>query len=152
MCIYSGKRNSKVYRKIYEQHNGPIPKEKCGRSYEIHHIDGNHQNNELANLIAVTLQEHYDIHYAQCEFRACALMKGKLNLSATDLATLNSLSAKERVKNGTHNFLGKDSNKARLKAGTHNSQIKDCSVKCRKEVSSNNVGQHSNKCSSQSNT
>ena len=38
------------YRKIYEQHYGPIPKDTDGRSYEIHHIDGNHNNNDINNL------------------------------------------------------------------------------------------------------
>jgi len=33
------------YRKIYEQHHGiKIPK-----GYHIHHIDGNHNNNEILN-------------------------------------------------------------------------------------------------------
>ena len=62
MCIYCG---TNKYRKIYESHNGPIPKEDNGRSYEIHHIDGNHFNNDPSNLKAVSIQEHYDIHYSQ---------------------------------------------------------------------------------------
>lgn len=36
--------NNRTYRRIYEQHYGPIPKDEQGRSYEIHHIDGNHNN------------------------------------------------------------------------------------------------------------
>jgi len=42
MCIYCG---TTKYRKIYEQHNGPIPK-----GMDIHHIDGNHANNDPNNL------------------------------------------------------------------------------------------------------
>ena len=38
------------YRKLWESHNGPIPKDNEGRSYEIHHVDGNHQNNVIENL------------------------------------------------------------------------------------------------------
>jgi len=34
MRIYS----HKFYRKIYEQHYGPIPVDSDGRTYEIHHI------------------------------------------------------------------------------------------------------------------
>jgi hypothetical protein len=34
-----------IYRKIYEQNYGHIPKDSAGRTYEIHHIDGNHKNN-----------------------------------------------------------------------------------------------------------
>ena len=62
MCIYCG---TNKYRKIYEHHHGLIPKEENGRTYEIHHIDGNHSNNNPSNLTAVTLQDHYDIHYSQ---------------------------------------------------------------------------------------
>ena len=48
------------HRKIYERYNGSIPD-----GYEIHHIDGNHKNNDPKNLKAVTMQEHYNIHYQQ---------------------------------------------------------------------------------------
>lgn len=181
MCIYC---NTKNYRKIYENHYGIIPRDIDGRKYDIHHIDGNHNNNNPANLKAVPIREHYEIHRARGEYGACFKIAYRLNLAPMELSELARQANKERVlrgehhflggevnrkrfengthgwitssrnrvKNGTHNFLGKDSNKARLKAGTHNSQIKACCVKCRKEVSSNNVGQHSNKCPSQSNT
>lgn len=61
MTIYS----STNYRKIYEQHYGPIPKDSDGRTYEIHHIDGDHSNNDPSNLKCVSIQEHYDIHHSQ---------------------------------------------------------------------------------------
>lgn len=57
-----------IYRKIYEQTFGPIPVDSSGRTYEIHHIDGNHLNNDIENLKAMTIQEHYDIHNAQGDF------------------------------------------------------------------------------------
>lgn len=50
-------RNSKLYRKIYEDHYGPIPK-----GYHVHHIDGNHENNDPENLMAVTPEEHARLH------------------------------------------------------------------------------------------
>ena len=50
------------YRKIWIEHNGPIPIDENGRSYEIHHIDGNHSNNHIDNLKCVSIQEHYDMH------------------------------------------------------------------------------------------
>jgi len=102
MCIYCG---TKKYRRIYEQHYGPIPKEDNGRSYEIHHIDGNHSNNHPDNLISVTLQEHYDIHFSQSDWGACYLMGGKLKLDPNILSSLLKLQSAERIKNGTHNFL-----------------------------------------------
>jgi len=54
---------SSIYRTIYEQYFGKIPKDSQGRSYEIHHLDGNHENNDISNLRCVSIQEHYDIHY-----------------------------------------------------------------------------------------
>ena len=52
MCIYCG---TNKYRKIYENHYGTIPKDENGRSYEIHHIDVNHSNNDLHNLKLVSI-------------------------------------------------------------------------------------------------
>lgn len=107
MTIYNKDRtSSKLYRKIYENNFGPIPKDDSGRSYEIHHIDGNSSNNDPNNLIALSLQEHYDIHYQQGDFRACAIMAGKLNKSHEEISNLIRLSAKKQVENGTHHWLG----------------------------------------------
>ena len=61
MSIYTGNN----YRKIYESHFGPIPKDDQERSYEIHHIDGNRKNNDPSNLQCLTIQEHYNIHFNQ---------------------------------------------------------------------------------------
>ena len=82
MCIYCTTTN---YRKIYENHIGTIPREATGRTYEIHHIDGNHTNNDPTNLTAVTLQEHNDIHYAQGDYPASMIMKLQRILIARDL-------------------------------------------------------------------
>ena len=68
MCIYCATDN---YRKIYETHYGPIPIDEEGRTFDIHHIDGNHSNNSPQNLKAVTIKEHYDIHYLQEDWSAC---------------------------------------------------------------------------------
>jgi hypothetical protein len=102
MCIYCGSDN---YRKIYKHHHGKIPKEPNGRTYEIHHIDGNHSNNNPSNLTAVTLQEHYNIHYERKEYKACHLIGGKLKLDNQILIELLRLAANRRVELGTHNFL-----------------------------------------------
>lgn len=100
------------YRKIYEQAYGPIPKDNDGRKYEIHHIDGDHTNNDPANLTAISIQEHYDIHYAQGDYGACYLIASQRQLLSpqelSDLATKNNL---RRVANGTHPWTGKDNNR-----------------------------------------
>lgn len=69
------------YRKIWKNHYGPIPKDKNGRSYEIHHKDGNHKNNEISNLSLLTIEEHYDIHYSQGDWGACVCIAKRMKLS-----------------------------------------------------------------------
>lgn len=55
-------QNMANYRRIWEDVNGAIPVDSEGRSYQIHHIDGNRKNNNLNNLQCVSMLEHYDIH------------------------------------------------------------------------------------------
>jgi len=52
----------KSYRAIWEEAFGPIPREADGRSYEIHHINGDHHDNRLENLECLTIQQHFDRH------------------------------------------------------------------------------------------
>ena len=65
----------KNYRWLWEKHNGPIPKDKNGISYQIHHIDGNHNNNELSNLICVSLDEHIKIHREQGDWASVVFLE-----------------------------------------------------------------------------
>lgn len=116
MCIYCG---TKKYRKIYENHHGPIPKDNEGRTYEIHHIDGNHDNNDPVNLKCITIQEHYDIHFSQGDWMACWKMAARMELSPHAASELARRSAVERVEKGTHPFLGSGNNEKRVKNGTH---------------------------------
>jgi hypothetical protein len=117
------------YRKLWESHNGPIPKDKDGRSYEIHHIDGNHQNNVIENLKLVTIQEHYDVHYSQGDYGACLAIIMRMNVPVEVSKKLQSKLSKavaaKRIAEGTHNFsseLSKRVQKERLDNGTHNFQ------------------------------
>lgn len=145
MNIYSKRTPSHVFRKIYEDHFGIIPKDSDGRSYDIHHIDGDHSNNDPSNLKAVTIQEHYNIHYAQRDYYACYLMAiQRMNKTPEEISKLSKTVQHTRVKEGshpwqrrpngtsqasdkviagTHNFLGGDiqkaSNRKRVAEGTH---------------------------------
>lgn len=76
------------YRKLWEEAFGPIPKEVDGRSYEIHHIDGDNTNNVLSNLQCVTAREHYEIHKRQGDLRAAWIIKQRLKLSVEELENL----------------------------------------------------------------
>jgi hypothetical protein len=111
------------YRKIYEQHYGPIPREPDGKSYDIHHVDGNHKNHDPSNLKAITVQEHYDIHYAQDDWKACLIMTFRLKSSPEVISDLARKTARQQIENGTHNFLGgqisRIQTQRRLADGTH---------------------------------
>jgi len=107
------------YRSIYQKHYGPIPKDADGRTYEIHHIDGNHSNNDPSNLKAVTIQEHYDIHYSQGDWGACFLIARKMKLSPVTLSEISKQTNIKRIADGTHNLVGPTNNKNRINNGTH---------------------------------
>jgi hypothetical protein len=128
MDIYRKRRTSStIYRKIYEQHFGPIPKDETGRSYEIHHIDGDSENNDPSNLVALTLQEHYDVHYSQGDFRACQFIAAKLKKSPEEIRDLHKLSIRKMIDNKTFNLCGgaisRKMNQDRMEAGIHLFQV-----------------------------
>ena len=89
----------KHYRKIYEQHYGPIPKDDTGRTYEIHHKDGNRKNNDIENLQCVSIQEHYDIHYSQGDWAACQAISKRMNISPEENSKICSDSMKKLWQN-----------------------------------------------------
>ena len=110
-------------RKVYKEHYGEIPVDSDGRTYEIHHIDGNHENNNPSNLKAVTIQEHYDIHYKQKDYMACYMISLRMDKTPEELSELSKKVAKERDKNGKPRFFstpeGKEYNKKMLENKTH---------------------------------
>lgn len=87
------------YRKIYEEyHNCQLLPE-----IEIHHIDGDHTNNDPSNLLAVTIDEHLDIHYKQKDWGAvqAILMRMENMEGIREAARKFQL---EKLENGEHNF------------------------------------------------
>jgi hypothetical protein len=111
------------YRKIFEKHYGAIPKDENGRTYDIHHIDGNRHNNALNNLKAVSIQEHFDIHYLQGDWAACHRISARMAADPEVIKELGRRASAERVEAGTHNFLGgkiqSETNKRRIMSGDH---------------------------------
>jgi hypothetical protein len=78
-------KSKKIYRKIYEEHY-----QCCLLPYiEIHHIDGNHKNNSIENLVPVTALEHYEIHKSQGDKAAAALIGIRAGISKEERARLN---------------------------------------------------------------
>ena len=72
------KRRSSEYRKVWKEHNGPIPRDDNGVSYEIHHVDCDPSNNDISNLICIPIEEHFHTHYDRGEFFACALISKRM--------------------------------------------------------------------------
>jgi len=79
------------YKKIWIDENGPIPKDDDGRSYEIHHIDGDHTNNDLSNLECITIKEHYEKHYSRGDCGACRQIAWRMGTTSEELSRLTKL-------------------------------------------------------------
>jgi hypothetical protein len=71
---------SQDYRKIWENINGPIPIDDKGRTYEIHHLDGDRTNNDIENLVCISIEEHYKIHFNQGDFGAAVMIAKRMEL------------------------------------------------------------------------
>jgi hypothetical protein len=69
------------YRKIWESINGKIPTDKKGRKYEIHHIDGNRNNNSIENLICLSIEDHYNLHLRQGDYQAAGIILSRMKVS-----------------------------------------------------------------------
>jgi hypothetical protein len=112
-------RKTVDYRKIYKDHNGDIPVDLNGRTYEIHHIDGDHSNNHPSNLKAITIKEHYDIHYSQEDYGACWFILLRMGVDPGELSQFSREVANKKVAAGTHHFLGGAIQKELVKNGKH---------------------------------
>ncbi len=119
----------KHYRKIWIENHGEIPKDEEGRSYEIHHIDGNKNNNDISNLKCVSIQEHYDIHYSQGDLAACHRIATKMKMSKDIVSELARQNALKMVKENRHPFQGGDLHRKLAKEGRHNAQIRSAEGK-----------------------
>jgi hypothetical protein len=97
---------NREYIKIYKEHYGEIPRDSQGRSYDIHHIDGDYTNNDISNLMALSIEEHYKLHRAQGDWGAAWSVAKRLKISQQEKSEI------------TRNM-----NLARAKAGTHWSQV-----------------------------
>lgn len=87
------------YRKIWINYYGSIPIDENGRSYDIHHIDGNKNNNDITNLLAVSIKDHFEIHYKQGDYEACKAISLRINnLNFKDYKLSNETKNKIRAK------------------------------------------------------
>lgn len=117
--IYHGKK----HRTVYKKHFGPIPKDKFGRPMEIHHIDGNHQNNDISNLKLVTIEEHFRIHFSQGDYGACLIMSKRMQISSEEKSKLARENVKRMKEKGhlvfTDSEWQRQNQLRRVKDGTH---------------------------------
>jgi len=104
----------KNYRKIYETHYGKIPFDETGRTYEIHHIDGDHTNNDPSNLVALSIKDHYDVHYSQGDYAACLVISHRMKISPEEKSDLAKAMNNDRVDRGVHHL--QDGDAARLRS------------------------------------
>lgn len=95
------------YRKIWESYYGEIPTDSLGRTFDIHHIDGNRSNNDITNLMCLSLEDHYKIHLKQFnetksekEFRSLVFLSSRLGKPVEDLSGwLVSDETKNKIRN-----------------------------------------------------
>jgi hypothetical protein len=92
------------YRRIWVSYHGKIPKDSNNRSFDIHHLDGNSDNNSIDNLIAVSMDEHYYLHRHNGEYGAAAMIARRMKVKPDDLSETVKLQMKELVESGKHNF------------------------------------------------
>lgn len=85
---YRTTKTDKTYRKIWTEHFGPIPFDEDGRRCEIHHMDGDSSNNDISNLICLTIDEHYEIHYWQEDWAACLTMTKRMKITPEEKSEL----------------------------------------------------------------
>lgn len=56
---YFARAGHRLHRDVWEYHNGPIPE-----GYQIHHVDGDTANNDIANLECMPRKRHREEHAA----------------------------------------------------------------------------------------
>lgn len=97
-----------IYRKIWVDAYGPIPKDDAGRSYEIHHINGDRTDNRLENLQCITVETHYRLHYERGDYGAAFRIAQRLDIPPQIKSELMSLSNKKRLEQGNHPFIDEE--------------------------------------------
>lgn len=96
------------HRKVWKSHHGKIPYDEFGYRYEIHHIDGDPNNNAIDNLIALTIFEHYEIHYWQSDWGACQNIVIRMNITPEERSSMARELSIKRVEDGLCIFTDPD--------------------------------------------
>lgn len=83
----------KHYRKVWEEYN----KRTIPKGYHIHHIDGNHENDDPSNLMCVSAEEHFMLHLLRGDQVA---LYGKFIQGASDAEKKGGSKSKPRWNEG----------------------------------------------------
>lgn len=93
-------KHIRAWKKVH----GPIPKDSNGRSFEIHHIDNDPTNNDITNLMCVSIDEHYEIHKLQGDWVGAFMIARRMEQTPEDIADIARRGTVERIEKGIHNF------------------------------------------------
>lgn len=59
---YYQRKGKRLHREVWEYHNGEIPE-----GYDVHHIDGDRNDNNIDNLQLMLRSEHHSLHMSEPE-------------------------------------------------------------------------------------
>lgn len=100
----SGKKRLNKQSRIWKRVHGEIPVDSDGRSFDVHHIDGNSDNNDIDNLVALSINDHYKVHLDQGDYGAAMLISRRMKVKPADLSEVARKQMKLRVELGICNF------------------------------------------------
>lgn len=101
---------SNNYRKIWEEYN----QQEIPKGYHIHHIDGNHDNNNPENLECLSAEDHWKKHYEQGDIVA---LNGKFIQGASAAGKRGGSAGKGKTKDQSNGKLSKSLKQSYIKRG-----------------------------------
>ena len=78
------RKNDQPHRRAWKRHYGRFPR--CG--YHLHHVDGDSNNNSVSNLVELTPQQHFEVHYHQQDWYACIKLSSAAKVTPELLADI----------------------------------------------------------------
>ena len=78
---YFSRHDVRLHRAVWEYYNGPIPE-----GYDVHHKDGNAENNDISNLEVISTTEHAKLHAEQHRNDPECMAKLRANMAKANKA------------------------------------------------------------------
>lgn len=73
------RKTIRLHREVYADHHGAVPE-----GLDVHHVDGDKANNDIANLVAISRSEHLKGHYREAPIPRADLSKRKIAVQCED--------------------------------------------------------------------